>query len=169
MPLADDVDLDRLAGGTVGLTGADIRNLVNEAALWATRQGKDKVDMDDFEHARDKILMGAKREEVLTGKEKEMTAYHEAGHALLAWLVPGADRVHKVTIIPRGRALGVTQLSARRRPAQHRRKRAARPAGVHPRRPRGRKTDLRRVQRRGRKRSDAGHQARPTHGHRAGA
>ena len=110
MPLADDVDLERLARGTVGLTGADIRNLVNEAALWATRQGKDKVDMDDFEHARDKVLMGAKREEVLTGKEKQMTAYHEAGHALLAWLVPGADRVHKVTIIPRGRALGVTQL-----------------------------------------------------------
>ena len=93
-----------------GLTGADIRNLVNEAALWATRNGKDKVDMDDFEYARDKVLMGAKREEVLTGKEKTMTAYHEAGHALLAWLLPGIDRVHKVTIIPRGRALGVTQL-----------------------------------------------------------
>jgi cell division protease FtsH len=110
VPLADDVDLERLASGTVGLTGADIRNLVNEAALWATRNGKDKVHMDDFEHARDKVLMGPKREEVLTGKEKELTAYHEAGHALLAWLVPGADRVHKVTIIPRGRALGVTQL-----------------------------------------------------------
>lgn len=110
VPLADDVDIERLAGGTVGLTGADIRNLVNEAALWATRQGKDKIDMDDFEHARDKILMGPKREEVLIGKEKTMTAYHEAGHALLAWLVPGVDRVHKVTIIPRGRALGVTQL-----------------------------------------------------------
>ena len=99
-----------MASGTVGLTGADIRNLVNEAALWAARKGKDKVDMSDFEHARDKILMGAKREEVLTGKEKRMTAYHEAGHALLAWIVPGADRVHKVTIIPRGRSLGVTQL-----------------------------------------------------------
>jgi cell division protease FtsH len=111
VPLADDVDLHRLAGGTVGLTGADIRNLVNEAALWATRQqGKDKVQMADFEIARDKILMGPKREEVLTGKEKMMTAYHESGHALLAWLVPGADKVHKVTIIPRGRALGVTQL-----------------------------------------------------------
>ncbi|MES1213403.1 MAG: ATP-dependent zinc metalloprotease FtsH [Singulisphaera sp.] len=110
VPLSDDVDIDRLAGGTVGLTGADIRNLVNEAALWATRQGKDKVTMDDFETARDKVLMGPKREEVLTGKEKEMTAYHETGHALLAWIVPGADRLHKVTIIPRGRALGVTQL-----------------------------------------------------------
>jgi cell division protease FtsH len=108
--LADDVDMHRLASGTVGLTGADIRNLVNEAALWATRQGKDTVEMIDFEVARDKVLMGPKREEVLSGKEKMMTAYHESGHALLAWLVPGADKVHKVTIIPRGRALGVTQL-----------------------------------------------------------
>jgi cell division protease FtsH len=110
VPLSDDVDLERMAAGTVGLTGADIRNLVNEAALWATRNGKDKVDMDDFEHARDKVLMGPKREEVLVGKEKSLTAYHEAGHALLAWMLPGTDRVHKVTIIPRGRALGVTQL-----------------------------------------------------------
>jgi cell division protease FtsH len=110
VPLADDVDLDRLASGTVGLTGADIRNLVNEAALWATRCGKDKVTMDDFEYARDKVLMGSKREEVLTGKEKTMTAYHEAGHALLAWILPGVDRLHKVTIVPRGRSLGVTQL-----------------------------------------------------------
>jgi len=110
VPLADDVDLDRLASGTVGLTGADIQNLANEATLWATRQGKDKVTMDDFEQARDKILMGPKREEVLSGKEKEMTAYHEAGHALLAWVLPVGDRLHKVTIVPRGRALGVTQL-----------------------------------------------------------
>ncbi len=110
VPLAADVNLERLAAGTVGLTGADIRNLVNEAALWATRNGKDKVDMEDFEYARDKVLMGPKREELLTGKEKKMTAYHEAGHALLAWVLPGIDRLHKVTIIPRGRALGVTQL-----------------------------------------------------------
>lgn len=110
VPLGEDVDLQRLAAGTVGLTGADIRNLVNEAALWATREGKDKVEMVDFEHARDRVLMGAKREEVLNEKEKEMTAYHESGHALLAWILPGVDRVHKVTVIPRGRALGVTQL-----------------------------------------------------------
>lgn len=110
VPLAEDVDIERLAAGSIGLTGADIQNLVNEAALWATRRGKDSVEMEDFEHARDKVLMGAKREEVLNDKEKEMTAYHEAGHALLAWIVPGADRVHKVTIVPRGRALGVTQL-----------------------------------------------------------
>jgi len=108
--LAENIDLDRMASGTVGLTGADIRNLVNEAALWATRQGKDAVGMDDFDYARDKVLMGPKREEVLIGREKKMTAYHEAGHALAAWVLPGVDRLHKVTIIPRGRALGVTQL-----------------------------------------------------------
>ena len=110
VPLADDVDFERLAAATVGLTGADIQNLVNEAALWATRQSKDKVEMADFEYARDKILMGSRREEVLLGKEKLMTAYHEAGHALLGWLSKGSEHVHKVTIIPRGRALGVTQL-----------------------------------------------------------
>jgi cell division protease FtsH len=110
VPLADNVDLERLAAGTVGLTGADIANLVNEAALWATRQGKDKVSMEDFEFARDKVLMGPKREELVSDHEKSITAFHEAGHALLAWLIPGADPIHKVTIIPRGRALGVTQL-----------------------------------------------------------
>jgi cell division protease FtsH len=110
VPLATDVDLDRLAAATVGLTGADIRNLVNEAALWATRHDKNSVDSSDFDYARDKVLMGPKREEVLTGREKKMTAYHEAGHALGAWLLPGVDKLHKVTIIPRGRALGVTQL-----------------------------------------------------------
>ena len=109
VPLDEDVDLTRLAEGSVGLTGADIRNLVNEAALWATRNGKNKVSMEDFEYARDKVLMGPKREEVLIGDEKEKTAYHEAGHALIAWLTKGTDRVHKVTVIPRGRALGVTQ------------------------------------------------------------
>ncbi|MCA9229544.1 MAG: ATP-dependent zinc metalloprotease FtsH [Planctomycetales bacterium] len=110
VPITEEVDFKRLARATVGLTGADIRNLVNEAALWATRHDKDKVDMDDFEYARDKVLMGAKREDVLSEKEKKVTAYHEAGHAVLAWLVPGSDPVHKVTVIPRGRSLGVTQL-----------------------------------------------------------
>jgi cell division protease FtsH len=110
VPLAPDVDLERLAAGTVGLTGADIRNLVNEAALWASRNDKKNVDMADFEYARDKVLMGAKREEVLSGKEKSMTAFHESGHTLLAWLMPSGDRVHKVSIIPRGRSLGATQL-----------------------------------------------------------
>jgi len=109
IPLAEDVSLERLAAGAVGLTGADIRNLINEAALWATRQDKDAVSMEDFEYARDKILMGARREEALVAREKEKTAFHEAGHALLSWLLPGVDRLHKVTVIPRGRALGVTQ------------------------------------------------------------
>ena len=109
IPLDDDVDLDSIARGTVGMSGADLANLVNEAALLATRENKDKVDMRDFDAARDKILMGAKREEIITEKDKRLTAYHEAGHALAAWLTPNADPVHKVTIIPRGRALGVTQ------------------------------------------------------------
>jgi cell division protease FtsH len=110
VPLADNVDLAKLAAGTVGLTGADIRNVVNEAALLATRLGKERVEMSDFEQSLDKVLMGPKREEVISGKEKEMTAYHEAGHALVALLIPAADPLHKVTIIPRGRSLGATQL-----------------------------------------------------------
>jgi cell division protease FtsH len=110
VPLADDVDFERLSRATVGMTGADIRNLVNEAALWAARHDQTVVHMSDFEYARDKVLMGAAREDVLTDEEKRITAYHEAGHALLAWYTPGCDRVHKVTILPRGRALGVTQL-----------------------------------------------------------
>jgi cell division protease FtsH len=108
-PLDDDVDLDSIARGTVGMSGADLENLVNEAVLLAVREDKDKVDMRDFDAARDKIIMGAKREEVITEKDKRLTAYHESGHALVAWLTPCADPVHKVTIIPRGRALGVTQ------------------------------------------------------------
>jgi cell division protease FtsH len=110
VPLADDVDFDRLSRATVGMTGADIRNLVNEAALWAARNDQDEVHMSDFDYARDKVLMGAAREEVLSDEEKLITAHHEAGHAVIAWLTPGCDRVHKVTILPRGRALGVTQL-----------------------------------------------------------
>ncbi|MFO0952727.1 MAG: ATP-dependent zinc metalloprotease FtsH [Isosphaeraceae bacterium] len=109
IPLDGDVDLDSIARGTVGMSGADLANLVNEAALIATREDKEKVDMRDFDAARDKIIMGAKREEVITEKDKRLTAYHESGHALVAWLTPNADPVHKVTIIPRGRALGVTQ------------------------------------------------------------
>jgi cell division protease FtsH len=110
VPLTEEVDFDKLARGTVGLTGADIRNLVNEAALWATRQNKDMVGPEDFEYARDKVLMGSTREDILTPDEKKVTAYHESGHALVAWLLPDCEPVHKVTIIPRGRALGVTQL-----------------------------------------------------------
>jgi cell division protease FtsH len=110
VPMTEEVDFDKLARATVGLTGADIRNLVNEAALWATRQNKDKVGPEDFEYARDKVLMGAMREDILTPEDKKVTAFHESGHALVAWLLPDCEPVHKVTIIPRGRALGVTQL-----------------------------------------------------------
>lgn len=110
VPLDHDVDLERLAAVTIGLTGADIRNLVNESALWAARNDRTRVHMEDFDYARDKVLMGAKREEVLKQDEKEKTAYHEAGHTLAAWFLKGAQRVHKVTIIPRGRSLGSTQI-----------------------------------------------------------
>jgi cell division protease FtsH len=108
IPLADDVNLDNIAKGTVGMSGADLANLVNESALLATREDKDKVDAADFDAARDKVIMGAKREELISPKNKRMTAYHEVGHALVAWKTAGSDPVHKVTIIPRGRALGVT-------------------------------------------------------------
>jgi cell division protease FtsH len=110
VPLGKDVDLKALASATAGMTGADIQNLVNEAALWAARKNKTKVEMSDFYYAQDKVLMGAKREEVLSESEKERTAYHESGHTLAAWYLKGAHPVHKVTIIPRGRSLGVTQM-----------------------------------------------------------
>ncbi|MEW5873897.1 MAG: ATP-dependent zinc metalloprotease FtsH [Candidatus Zixiibacteriota bacterium] len=109
IPLGTDVDLQILARGTPGLSGADIANLVNEAALLAARRGHDRVDMRDFEDAKDKVMMGTERRSlVISDDEKKTTAYHEAGHALVGRLTPGADPVHKVTIIPRGMALGVT-------------------------------------------------------------
>jgi len=110
VPLADDVDYGVLARGTPGTSGADIENLVNEAVLNAARLNKDKVSMMDFEFAKDKILMGTERKSmVISETEKRNTAYHEAGHTLVARLIPGTDPIHKVTIIPRGRALGLTQ------------------------------------------------------------
>ena len=112
VPLDDDVNLDAIAAGAVGFSGADLKNLVNEAALKAAREDKSKVANTDFDAAKDRVLMGPKREEIMNEKERAMTAYHEAGHALVAWLIPDLDPVHKVTIIPRGRALGVTQLLA---------------------------------------------------------
>ncbi len=108
--LADDVDLETMARGTPGMTGADIENLANEAALIAIRKNKEKIDMSDFEEAKDVILMGSVREETISDAEKRITAYHEAGHALVAWELPGTDPIHKVSIIPRGVAMGVTQL-----------------------------------------------------------
>jgi cell division protease FtsH len=109
IPLADDVDLEIIARGTPGFAGADLANLVNEAALIAARRNQKKVDMDAFEYAKDKVLMGAERKTMmLTDEEKEVTAYHEGGHALVAAFLPDADPLHKITIIPRGRALGLT-------------------------------------------------------------
>jgi cell division protease FtsH len=108
-PLAPDVNLKVLARGTPGFSGADIANMVNEAALLAARKNHDKVYMKDMEEAKDKVLMGAERKSmVISEEEKKMTAYHEAGHTLVSRLTPGTDPIHKVTIIPRGRALGAT-------------------------------------------------------------
>jgi cell division protease FtsH len=108
VPLAPDVDFQRVARGTPGTSGADIANLVNEAALFAARKDKPHVDTSDFEEARDKILMGvARKSMVISEKERRMTAFHEAGHALLHYYLKNADPLHKVTIIPRGRALGL--------------------------------------------------------------
>jgi len=109
VPLTENVDLKTIARGTPGFTGADLANLVNEAALLAARDDKKCVGNDDFESAKDKVLMGVERRSmVISEKEKRTTAYHEAGHALVALKLPGTDPLHKVTIIPRGRALGVT-------------------------------------------------------------
>lgn len=109
IPLAEDIDLDVIARGTPGMAGADLANLVNEAALLAARKNRNKVFMEDFEEAKDKVMMGMERKTMLiSDEEKRSTAYHEAGHVLVAKFTPGSDPVHKVTIIPRGRALGVT-------------------------------------------------------------
>jgi cell division protease FtsH len=110
VPLSEDVDVSKLARSTSGFAGADLENLVNEAALLAARRNKEKVEMNDFELAKDKVLMGAERRSmVMSLEEKRKVAYHESGHALVAVLQTGADPLHKVTIIPRGMALGVTQ------------------------------------------------------------
>lgn len=109
VPTDESVNLDNIAARTVGFSGADLRNLVNEAALLAGRKNKNKVDIHDFEEAQDKILLGAEREDKLERKEQEVVAYHEAGHALIAKLLPETDPIQKVTIIARGRALGATE------------------------------------------------------------
>ena len=109
VPIAPDVDPTILARGTPGMSGADLANLVNEAALFAARSNKRLVDMNDFERAKDKIFMGAERKSmVISPEDKKKTAYHESGHAVIGSVLPGCDPVHKVTVIPRGRALGVT-------------------------------------------------------------
>ncbi len=110
IPLADDTDFKVIARGTPGFTGADLENMVNEAALLAARKGKKQVTMAFLDEAKDKVMMGAERRSmIITEKEKEITAYHEAGHALVALLLPDTDPVHKITIIPRGQSLGLTQ------------------------------------------------------------
>jgi len=108
--LADNIDLSIIARGTPGFTGADLENMTNEAALLAARRDKDKIEMVDLEDAKDKVLMGAERKSmIISDEEKKTTAFHEAGHTLVAKLLPNTDPIHKVTIIPRGRALGLTQ------------------------------------------------------------
>jgi cell division protease FtsH len=109
--LADDINLEAIARGMIGMTGADLRNLANEAALLATRENKNKIDRRDFERAADRVLIGAKREEVLSPEEKRRTAYHEAGHALVTWLVPEGEKPMKVSIVPRGRTGGVNLIA----------------------------------------------------------
>ncbi|MDA0328460.1 MAG: ATP-dependent zinc metalloprotease FtsH [Gemmatimonadetes bacterium] len=109
LPLSDDVELSLVARGTPGMSGADLENICNEAALLAARRDGDKVSMEDFEQAKDKVMLGTERRSlILTEKERELTAYHEAGHTVLALKIPGLDPIHKVSIVPRGRALGIT-------------------------------------------------------------
>ena len=110
-PLDDKVDLERIARNMIGMSGADLRNLCNEAALVATRMGKNKIEQIDFDTASDRVRLGAKREEMFNDDEKRRTAYHEAGHALCAWLEPKADPIDRVSIIPRGRTAGVTMFA----------------------------------------------------------
>jgi cell division protease FtsH len=108
--LGKNVDFETIAKGTPGMTGADIENLANEAALSALRKNKDRIDMSDFDEARDKILMGNVKEESITDLERRITATHESGHTLVAWKLPGTDQIHKVSILPRGISMGATQL-----------------------------------------------------------
>lgn len=110
-PLGDDVNLEEIARKMIGMTGADLRNLANEAALIASRENKSRIERKDFENAADRVLMGPKRDEVLNEEEKRRTAYHEAGHAIVGWYIPQADPPQKVTIVPRGQAGGVTMFT----------------------------------------------------------
>ena len=150
------------------MAGADLANLVNEAAVLAARRNKTLVDMQDFEDAKDKVMLGVERRSlVLTEAERKLTAYHEAGHAIVAIKIPGSDPVHKVTIVPRGRALGLDRLAARGGPPQLQQGLADRQSGHVLRRPGGRGDHLRRGQgdHRGGERHRARDGARPSHGH----
>ena len=164
VPLAPDVDLEALAAATPGMVGADLANLVNEAALLAARRGHDRVGAADFADALEKIVLGTARGITLSREERERTAYHEAGHALLGMLTPGADPVRKVSIIPRGQALGRHVPGARRRPVQLHGDVPARAHRRRARRARRRGGGVRRHQHRRRERPGPGQQHRPADG-----
>ena len=171
VPLGPDVEPRVIARGTPGFSGADLANLVNEAALLAARKGKRLVTMSEFEESKDKVMMGAERRSlVMTDEEKRLTAYHEAGHTLVAVHVPGHDPLHKVTIIPRGRALGLTMALPEKDRYGLLQARAHRQAHYDVRRPRRRGDHLRRRTRHHgrRRRHPPGHGARPAHGDRVG-
>ena len=165
VPLAADVDLDKIARSTVGMSGADLANLVNEAALLATRENKSAVDSKDLDAALDKVILGAKREDVITAKDKRVTAFHEAGHALVGWLTAKSDPVHKVTIIPRGRALGVTQYLPEEDRFNYNRSQILAKLDSIMGGPGGRAAGLRRAERRRRGGPQAGDPAGPADGH----
>ncbi len=157
VPLAPDVSLERIAAETPGLVGAELRNLVNEAALRAARKDANAVRSEDFGEAMEKITLGPARNILLNPADRERTAYHEAGHALVALLVPGSDPVHRVSIVPRGMALGATYHAPRRRSNQLRRRLSAGANHRRARRKGGREAHLRRGDERRRERSPAGH------------
>ncbi len=169
IPLSEDVDLGVLARARPGFSGADLANLVNEAALLAARHNQKFVIMRDFESSKDKVLMGAERKSmIITDEEKKITAFHEGGHALLAALLPHADPLHKVTIIPRGMALGVTQQLPTEEKHNWTRGAARGPhRGLHG-RPHRRGADLRADHHRRRQRHRAGHRDGPQDGLRVG-
>ena len=169
IPLADDVKLEVLAKGTPGLAGADLANLVNEAALLAARQNARAVTMQHFEEAKDKVMMGMERKSlIISEKERKITSYHEIGHVLVARMLPEADPVHKVTIIPRGRALGSDDLPPDRREAHVLQGVPRDDDHVRPRRTRRGKTDLQRADHRRRQRHRTRDRARPEDGLRVG-
>ena len=169
IPLGPDVDLKVLARGTPGFSGADLANLVNEAALLAARHSKKLVEMFDFESAKDKVLMGVERRSMIISEEEKRTiAYHEAGHTLVAHVLPGADPVHKVTIIPRGRALGTDPAAARGRQVQLLARLPHKPHHHSPRRPGGRGDGAPAADHRRRRRSGEGDRDGPQDGLRVG-
>ena len=169
VPLAPDVDLERIAGDTAGMAGADLANLVNEAALGAARRGEQSVARQDFGDALERIILGSERHLVLSPLERERTAYHESGHALLGMLQPGADPVRKITIVPRGQALGVTYQSPTADRYGYDRDYLLRPHHRRPGRPRRRGAHLRPGHHRAGERPRAGDQHRPSDGRAAGA